>query len=195
MRRRFQTLDYQRLRLFLAAVARPHGWIENWAVQRFLCLRGRSFPFSQLLFNLAGLLNQALELHVNAFGALFDEFFLRTLRFLVSSQQSDYHLLIWLLLLEHEKTHLEALWLCVVKQELTEIHEATSSAHKYTSALYLDGSDFCSDKVSTWGYLDKRKACCKFVDQTTVFALKFLRLRHVRVFFGIRVEVHENICD
>ena len=58
-----------------------------------------------------------------------------------------------LVLLQDHETKLEALRFGVVKQELAEIHVATSCADKHTTAFDLDLTNFGTDKISAWSEL------------------------------------------
>ena len=60
-----------------------------------------------------------------------------------------------LVLLQDHETKLEALRFGVVKQELAEIHVATSCADKHTTAFDLDLTNFGTDKISAWSELNE----------------------------------------
>ena len=60
-----------------------------------------------------------------------------------------------LVLLQDHETKLEALRFGVVKQELAEIHVATSCADKHTTAFDLDLTNFSTDKISAWSELNE----------------------------------------
>ena len=60
-----------------------------------------------------------------------------------------------LVLLQDHETKLEAFRFGVVKQELAEIHVATSCADKHTTAFDLDLTNFGTDKISAWSELNE----------------------------------------
>ena len=58
-----------------------------------------------------------------------------------------------LVLLQDHETKLQAFRFGVVKQELAEVHVATSCADKHTTAFDLDLTNFGTDKISAWSEL------------------------------------------
>ena len=60
-----------------------------------------------------------------------------------------------LVLLQDHETKLEAFRFGVVKQELAEIHVATSCADKHTTAFDLDLTNFGTYKISAWSELNE----------------------------------------
>ena len=105
---------------------------------------------SKFLLHDSHLLDQLIELVVDAHWAPLNELLLGFLSVRMPLQRSDRDLLVRFVLLEHVEADAKALRLGVVEQELTEVHVSSAGANKNTATLDLNRSDLRTHEVSAW---------------------------------------------
>ena len=93
---------------------------------------------SKFLLNNSHLLYQLIKLVIHILRAPLHELFDSFISIRVPLNRSHRHLLVSLVLSKHLKADTKTLRLCIMKQEFTEVHVASTCANEHTPTFDLD---------------------------------------------------------
>ena len=106
-------------------------------------------PSSQFLLNSSHFRHQFVELVVDVLWAPLHKLLNCLLSVGVPLDGGNRDLLVRFVLPQHLEADSEALRLCVVEQELAQIHVTSACADKHSTALDLNSSDFRAHEISS----------------------------------------------